>query len=87
LINDKHHKERFTIGLPEFVNKTKAKDTDEWALVTDTFLVQFDLTAHHATQNSTPGNGMNKSRFIKSFLLGLLFALFSIITLFSPIIL
>jgi 5'-nucleotidase len=32
LINDKHHKEEITIGLPEFVNQDKGEDTDEWAL-------------------------------------------------------
>jgi 5'-nucleotidase len=53
LINDKHHKEEITIGLPEFVNQDKGEDTDEWALgngYISVVPVQFDLTAHHAAQ-------------------------------------
>jgi 5'-nucleotidase len=37
----------------EFVNQDKGEDTDEWALENgyiSVVPVQFDLTAHHATQ-------------------------------------
>jgi 5'-nucleotidase len=56
LINDKHHKEEITWLAGEFVNQDKGEDTDEWALgngYVSVVPVQFDLTAHHAAQNST----------------------------------
>jgi hypothetical protein len=54
----------------EFVNQDKGEDTDEWALgngYVSVVPVQFDLTAHHAAQNSTLGNGMNKADLLKGF--------------------